>query len=120
MAQPNNLDAIQQDVTTAYFNNVSAPNFIVSSDVDGSVITYFEKITANKTSARLMARAVIYTAKSQNLDPMEIIRRFSVLPNDQMSAYLAMFLNLNRVSTSLLGLSNAPPPSKYVERAILP
>jgi hypothetical protein len=38
----------------------------------------------------------------------------------EVDAYLTMFLNLNRVGTSLLGLSNSPQPSKYVQRAILP
>lgn len=40
--------------------------------------------------------------------------------NVELNAYLAMFLNLNRVNTSLLGISNAPPVNKYVQRAILP
>lgn len=38
----------------------------------------------------------------------------------EVDAYLTMFLNLNRVGTSLLGLNNSPQTSPYVERAILP
>ena len=37
----------------------------------------------------------------------------------ELDAYLTMFLNLNRVSTSLLGLSNSPQVSPYISRAIL-
>jgi hypothetical protein len=37
----------------------------------------------------------------------------------QLDAYLTMFLNLNRVGTSLLGLSNSPRISPYIQRAIL-
>lgn len=37
----------------------------------------------------------------------------------QLDAYLTMFLNLNRVGTSLLGLSNSPRTSPYIQRAIL-
>lgn len=38
----------------------------------------------------------------------------------ELDAYLTMFLNLNRVGTSLLGLSNSPQTSKYITRAIRP
>lgn len=37
----------------------------------------------------------------------------------ELDAYLTMFLNLNRVGTSLLGLSNSPRTSPYIQRAIL-
>lgn len=37
----------------------------------------------------------------------------------ELDAYLTMFLNLNRVGTSLLGLSNSPQVSPYIQRAIL-
>lgn len=37
----------------------------------------------------------------------------------ELDAYLTMFLNLNRVGTSLLGLSNSPHVSPYIQRAIL-
>lgn len=36
----------------------------------------------------------------------------------ELDAYLTMFLNLNRVGTSLLGLSNSPQVSPYIQRAI--
>lgn len=37
----------------------------------------------------------------------------------QVNAYLAMFLNLNRNSTSLLAISNSPQTNPYIQRAIL-
>lgn len=39
---------------------------------------------------------------------------------NELNAYLTMLLNLNRVNTSLLGISNSPQTSKYIARAILP
>lgn len=39
---------------------------------------------------------------------------------NELNAYLTMFLNLNRVNTSLLGIGNSPQTSKYIKRAILP
>lgn len=38
---------------------------------------------------------------------------------NEIDAYLTMFLNLNRVGTSLLGISNSPQTSFYVKRLIL-
>lgn len=37
----------------------------------------------------------------------------------ELDAYLTVFLNLNRVSTSLLGLSNSPATNQYIKRTIL-
>ena len=37
----------------------------------------------------------------------------------ELDAYLTVFLNLNRVSTSLLGISNSPTTNQYVKRTIL-
>ena len=39
---------------------------------------------------------------------------------NELNAYLTLLLNLNRVNTSLLGLSNSPQLNKYIARAILP
>jgi hypothetical protein len=115
----NNLTKVNQDLTTSYFNNFFGPTFNVSQDVNESILSFFEKMTANKESALAMARAVIYTAKAQNLDPMVILQKFAAMPMGQINAYLAMFLNLNRVGTSYLGVSNAPITNKYISRAIL-
>lgn len=38
---------------------------------------------------------------------------------NELDAYLTMLLNFNRVGTSLLGLSNSPRTSKYIQRSIL-
>jgi hypothetical protein len=123
MTQINNINNIQRDISTAFFNNLHAPEFLVSQDVDDSIVSYFEKVINNrdnKDAARALAGAVVYTAKSQNIDPMEILRKFSSLPTGQLNAYLVMFLNLNRISTSMLGVSNSPITNKYVARTILP
>lgn len=39
---------------------------------------------------------------------------------NELNAYLTLMLNLNRINTSLLGISNSPQTSKYIKRAILP
>lgn len=119
MAQFNNTTASPSDITLDYFNNFLKPNLVIPQNVDEAVIGFFEKITQNKESAKLLAGAVIYTAQSQNLEPMDIIKQFAELPAGQLNGYLTLFLNLNRVGTSMLGISNAPKPSKYITRAII-
>jgi hypothetical protein len=39
---------------------------------------------------------------------------------DELTPYLTVLLNTNRIGTSLLGLSNSPKINKYIQRAILP
>jgi hypothetical protein len=157
MATPTgNLPPADSNVTTEYFNNFFKPDLTVSQNVDDAVLAYFQSITNDKDSAKVLASTVLYTALSNNIDPMSVIdelRKFSVQnqlnnpaqetnyttrsqgntdpnampgpsarPNNlnELGAYLTMFLNLNRVGTSLLGISNSPQTNKYISRAILP
>lgn len=151
-----NLPTNQNFSTTSrYFNNFFQPTLNVNSNIDGSIISYFETLTGNKESAKVLASSVLYTALTQGLDPMQILTELNnitaknfvethqnityaeqvqsntdqyakpgptITPkfNTEINAYLTMFLNLNRVNTSLLGITNQPQTSKYVSRAILP
>ena len=38
---------------------------------------------------------------------------------DELTPYLTVLLNQNRVNTSLLGIGNSPAVNKYIQRAIL-
>ena len=105
--------------TTDYFNNFFKTGFTVSQNVDDTVVGYFQTITGDRASGITLASAVIYTATSQGIDPMILIDEFRKLKPNELNAYLTMFLNLNRVGTSLLGLSNSPQTNKYITRAIL-
>jgi hypothetical protein len=119
---PNNTNT-QTDLntlkdTTTYFNNFYLPEIAVSQNVDDAIIGYFEKVTDTKQAAKALAGAVILTSLSQNLNPMEVLQKFAAMPANQLNDYLTMFLNLNRIGTSYLGINNAPKTSKYVERLI--
>lgn len=103
-----------------YWNNYFKPDFTVSPGVDAAIISYFERIAENRTAAKALASAVIYTAHSQNISPMTVLDEFTKIPKGEMSSYLTLFLNMQRVGTSYLGTSNQPPINKYVQRAILP
>lgn len=105
--------------TTKYFNNFFTTGVTVNQNVNDAVIGYFQTVTGNKESGRLLASTVLYTALNQGLDPMLLVDEFKTLNGNELNAYLTMFLNTNRVSTSLLGITNAPQTSKYVTRTIL-
>jgi hypothetical protein len=140
--------------TIRYFNNYFSPDITVSQNIDNTVLGFFESVTGNKQSARVLSSAVLYTAAIQGVDPLSVVEELQALskrdqtatalsssinnqqqnsnkyttsdsmPSQngfiQVNAYLAMFLNLSRVNTSLLGITNEPPRSKYVERTVLP
>lgn len=103
-----------------FFNNYFQPNFPVGQNVNTVILAQFEKITQNTESAKVLASSVIYTAMSQKIDPMTVLDRIRSMTNEESAAYLGLFLNLNRVGTSYLGLHGAPQRSKYVERMIRP
>lgn len=103
-----------------FFNNYFQPNFSVSQDVNSVILAQFEKITNNKEAAKILASSVIYTSLAQRIDPMTIVDKIRTMTAEESAAYLGLFLNLNRVGTSYLGLHGAPQRSKYVDRMIRP
>lgn len=114
---------LSQNATTKqgpYFNNYFVAPATISSNQNDAVVAYFQRVTSgNKQSAAVLASTVIYTAMSQGVDPMSIIQQFQALKPGELNLYLAMFLNLNRVGTSLVGVNNQPTQNKYITRAIL-
>lgn len=113
------ISNINTNSTTAYFNNFFTPDYTISQNVDDTIVGYFQTITGNKESGTALAASVIYTAQTQGIDPITILDEFRKLNKNELNAYLTMFLNLNRVGTSLLGLSNSPQLNKYIARSIL-
>lgn len=119
--QPGNIPNTTGTKTSRYFNNYFVGSTgAVSIGANDAIVSYFETQTGNRESAAVLSRAVIETALQQNLDPMAVLDDFKKLPTGELDAYLALFLNLSRVNTSLLGISNMPRASKYVSRTILP
>ena len=108
------------DTTPEYFNNYFKQQINVSENANDAIFSFFEKITDNKESAIALANAVIYTSRSQGMDPMVTLDQFAKLEKTQLSSYICMFLNFNRIGTSLLGINNQPIQNKYIERSILP
>jgi len=124
MSNENNLTTVDvsynEGDTLKFFNNYFLPSFTVSQNIDDAVLSYFEKITGNTQSAKILASSVIYTCLVRNLNTMETLEKFINTPIDELNSYLTMFLNLNRIGTSFLGINNIPKVSKYVKRTLLP
>lgn len=114
-----NLNAYVERDASKYFNNFFDVPAEVSSNVDASIIAYFENITDNKEAARALASAVIYTSAKQGADPMTTLKEFQKLPPGELDAYTTVFLNLARVGTSYLGVTTQPVMNKYIKRTIL-
>jgi hypothetical protein len=109
------------DTTTNFFENFfKDKNNGTSSNVNEAIIGYFQSITGNAESGATLAGSVLYVALDQGLDPMTLINDFRKMNPQELNAYLTMVLNLNRVGSSLLGLSNSPQPNLYIQRAVLP
>jgi hypothetical protein len=118
---PSGLDltpGAQKDVEQ-YFNNLFQPMVNVPVDAEGAILSYFESVTGDKDSARNITNAVVFTSLATGNSPMKILADFKKVPAGELNLYLATFLNLNRVNTSLLGLTNQPRASVFVRRSIL-
>lgn len=124
-SKPTNLTAVDAVENTSgrtptFFNNFYQPAFTISQNIDDTILAYFEKITDNREAARIMASSVIYTSLAQGIDPIETLEKFSAMSSEDLNSYVAMFLNLNRVGTSYLGVNGRPRTGKYVARMIRP
>lgn len=124
MSSPSNLTSVNvgsNSNTSAqqYYNNYFNGTLNITANQNDAVNAYFQSITENTQAAEILASTVIYTAISQGINPMSIVQQFQEVPAGQLNLYLAMFLNLNRVGTSLVGINNQPVVNKYITRAIL-
>jgi hypothetical protein len=123
--QPNNINATNlsdniPNETDFFFSNYFSPEFTVSQNIDDAVLAFFEKITQNKESAKVLASSVIYISLARDIDPMETLADFYSLNEAQLNSYVTAFLNLNRTGTSYLGINGVPRVGKYVQRMIMP
>ena len=105
--------------TKKFFNNVFNPEIGISQNINDAISSYFQQYTSNIESAKILTQVVISTAQAQNLDPMQVLDDFKRLDKNQLDAYLSLFLNSNRVPTSLLGVKVPPVTNQYVTRTII-
>ena len=116
---PSNLNTTNTNSTTKYFNNFFEPVYSISTDTNDLIVSYFQEQTGNLESAKLLAQAVYDTALSQREDPLAVLDQFRALPQGELNAFLALYLNISRVPTSLLGVQNTPKTNPLVSRLIV-
>lgn len=108
--------------TDSYFSSAYIAELNLSADQASAIQSFFESVTNNKASARILATSVINTALSQNINPMSVLADFQkrFKDSEQLDVYLTTFLNFARANSSLLGISNTPGVSIFVSRSVLP
>lgn len=108
------------DKTTSYFDVFFKNNVNTSSNINDAFIGYFQQVTGDKDAGVTVAGSVLYVALNSGLEPMALLDEFRKLSPGELNAYLTTILNVNRVGTSLLGITNTPQPNQYLTRTILP
>lgn len=117
--QPSNLNSSGTNKTTRFFNNFFTPSPTISSNTNDAIVSFFQEQTGNIESAKLLAQAVIDTAFAQREDPLLVLDQFQKLTNNELNAFLALYLNTSRVPTSFLGIQSTAITSPYISRTIL-
>jgi hypothetical protein len=108
------------DSTIDFFNAATKLNTRgTSSNKNDALVAFLHNWRGSKLAGDITAANILSIAESQNIDPISIIDEIMKLDASQLNAHLTIFLNLNRVGTSLLGISNTPTTNKYISRAIL-
>jgi hypothetical protein len=115
--KPINLDP--KNNTSEFFNNFFDQEIIIGPAQDQTISAYFERRTGNKKSAEILAGALILSSSTRGIDPLEVLEKIKSLDDIDVDAYVAFIYNLARVNTSLVGVVNRPPVSKYIVRTIL-
>lgn len=117
--EPSNTGSSGVNKTTRYFNNFFIPAYNVSESTNDAIISFFVEQTGSHDTAVVLAQAFINTAQSQREDPMAVLTQFQQLGQGNLTASLALYLNISRVPTSLLGVKNTVQTNPYVARTIV-
>jgi len=85
---------------------------------------FYQKQYNNSTQQEVLATITGYRAERIVTITGDVLFNYFIVKQvreeNELNAYLTMLLNLDRVNTSLLGISNQPQTNKYIKRAILP
>lgn len=103
-----------------YLNNFYKPNYTITSNQNTAVIAFFENITQDYESAKILASSVVYTSIAQGVDPMTVIDQLKNMDGENRNKFISMFLNFNRIGTSQLGIHTTSKYNKYIQRMINP
>lgn len=116
---PSNLNSNGLTKTTEFFSNYFKPSLELTQNINDSILSFFQTQTGDVESAKLLVQAIIETAQAQREDPLVVLQKFQNMPNGDLTALLALYLNTSRVSTSYLGIKKTPRQNQYVQRTII-
>lgn len=103
-----------------FLNNFYKPGYTINSLQNDAVIAYFEGITQNKESAKILASSIVYTSVAQGVDPLVVLDQLKNMQPEDRSKFLSMFLNFNRVGSSQLGVRGPKKYAAHIQRLISP
>jgi len=108
-----------ENKTRTHFNGFYEPSIAVDGSVWDIVYAFFLKTTGHSESAQAMAEAVLESANSQGLNPLDLIRDLGQFSGLELDQAICMYLNDTRRGTSLLGVSVQRIPNKHISRNII-
>ena len=119
MAISTNLPINDMDATKKYFEQVYDQPIEFSQNVVDALYAFFIARTDNKETALALVSTTLVTALEARVDPMEMLDKFEGLDDFVLDSQLALFLNISRTPTSMLGVQNIPTVNKHISRTIL-
>lgn len=114
-----NVKQSAEDKTRTYFNGYFDQKVNITGTEWDIVFSFFKKLTNSDESANALSAAIITSAQSQSLDPLDLIAELNQYDSIELDQVLALYFNATRRGTSLLGVSTVRAPNKYVARNVL-
>lgn len=105
--------------TVESFDNYFLKPIEVDSNVLAAMQGYFESKGFGQVSAESIATTIIYQAKQDGYNPMQILDTLKGLTDVDLSGLVAEILNYNRLATSSLGYAQPFRPNPEISRNII-
>lgn len=105
--------------TVESFNNYYSKPIEVDSNVLAAMQGYFVAKGFGEVAAESIATTIIYQAKQDGYNPMQILDTLKGLTDVDLSGLVAEILNYNRLASSSLGYSQPFKPNPEISRNII-
>lgn len=105
--------------TVESFNNYYSKPIEVDSNVLAAMQGYFVAKGFGEVAAESISTTIIYQAKQDGYNPMQILDTLKGLTDVDLSGLVAEILNYNRLASSSLGYSQPFKPNPEISRNII-
>lgn len=113
---PSNLE---QNTTLREFEGYQNIKPSTDPNVYAAMIGYFTNKGFDRTAAELISETIIYQARTDGYNPMQILDTLKFLSSVELSSIVAEILNYNRYKSSSLGFSSNLETSPEIQRNIM-